>query len=532
MSRTTQLSVISIIMIGVSLCAPAELAAFTPGTYQFALPGESGTSPAPFDDVRLWRDWLLDHGFAVDRCGYNPSNGTLSVDIETEDELVEAELAGFTVISELLQNAAPALVVPQGGYFDPDEISERLSQIAIDHSDIAQLVMIHQAFEGRPVWGIEISNHPGETEDKPAVLFNGQHHARELVTSHVVMDVVERLTNGYGKDPDITSWVDSYKTICVPMVNPDGVRYVFDVNSMWRRNRRVYSSCTGVDLNRNYPYLWGPGCGSSATCNDLYRGPFEASELETQGMMGLASNFHFVMAASYHSSGRFIDYPYACSDGTPGTLMPEHDVIDEMMHGVSDAIYAVDGIRYDVYSPVPLGGVNGDDTSWYYADQGTYPFILEVGTSFEPPLSEVAGIVARNRGGWKYMYKRLGESRIDVHVKDGCSNKPLEAEVTLTDFVYDTNESPRFTFLPFGRWTYLVVPNQTYTVRVSSPGYFMREVSVFVENSPVPLDITMEPEIACTEESIPTVSSWGLVVMVILFLVAGSLAIRRHRLVF
>lgn len=531
MYRTFQIFVISNIMIGVSLRVHAVEAAFIPGTYQLALPGASGNEPVSLDDLRTWRDWLLEHGFAVDRCGHDISNGTVTVEIRSEDQLLLAQKAGFTLIQFLLQQVEGAQTIVQEAYFDPDEIMAMLSQLSLARSDIISPIMIGQTFKGRTIWGIEISDNPGIVEDEPAILFNGQHHARELVTSHIVMDIIETLTEGYGVDPDITQWVNSYKTICIPMVNPDGVRYVFDVNHLWRRNRQVYVDCTGVDLNRNYPYLWGPGCGSSGTCNDIFRGPYATSEMETQGMIGLANLYHFAMATSYHSFGRFIDYPYACSDGTPGTLMPEHDVIDEMMHGVADAIFGVDGIAYEVFSPLPLGGVNGDDTSWYYAQQGTYSFILEVGESFEPPFGEVAGIVARNRGGWRYMYERLGQARIDIHVKDACTHEPLEAEVTLVDFVYDTGEWPRKTYLPFGRWTYLVVPNQSYTVRVSLPDHITQEVTVFVADSPAELDIFLEPEIFCAQGGVPTVSAWGFVVMVLVFMVVGSLVLRRKQFI-
>ncbi|MCH7840539.1 MAG: NADP-dependent isocitrate dehydrogenase, partial [Planctomycetes bacterium] len=65
----------------------------------------------------------------------------------------------------------------------------------------------------------------------------------------------------------------------------------------------------------------------------------------------------------------------------------------EMMNGVADAIDAVDAVsRYAVFSPRAIGPLSGDDTSWYYAHAGAYSFIIEVGTSFEPAFSEVAGV--------------------------------------------------------------------------------------------------------------------------------------------
>lgn len=445
-------------------------------------PQAADPTAVTLDELRAAGDRLRQLGFEVDRCGFHRAGGTLGVDVA--DDVARRRLvnAGFAIVHE---DAPPGVDRTASQYFDPGEIETMLQQIALAHPDITHLFSAGTTYEGRTIWAIEISDHPGESEDEPAIFFNAQHHAREVATSHIGMDVVEQLTSNYGSDARVTDWVNDFKTVCVPMVNPDGVAYVFANHSSWRKNRQLHS-CYGVDLNRNYPYLWGPGCGSSGTCSsDLYRGPSAGSELETQAMIGLSDDYHFVMATSYHSYGRFIDYPYACSDGSPADQMPEHAVIHEMMNGMADAIDAVDSVaRYDVNSPVPAGGVNGDDTSWYYAHRGTYAFIVEVGTSFEPAFSQVAGIVNRNRAGWQYLYQRLGQSRIDVHVTDACSGVPLEATVTLTNYVFDTGELPRVTFMPYGRWTFVVPPNGTYTVRVAKTGYVTQDVPVNVTTLP------------------------------------------------
>jgi len=490
---------------------------------EVAVPGADNVGAAA---VRAWRDWLIAQGFAVDRCGHNPKAGTLIVDISNRDQRQKLLDTGFRIINELGSPHQEGILT-QSQYFDPTEIASMLAQVEIDHPGIARRFSIGTTTQGRDIWAIEISNHPDTNEDEPAIQFNGQHHAREVVTSHVVMDIVESLTNGYGSDSQITEWVNNYTTICVPMVNPDGVQHVFNGTSLWRKNRMTYS-CIGVDLNRNYPYLWGPGCGSSSTCTmDTYRGPAAASELETLAMIGLQDQYHFVMATSYHSSGQFIDYPYACSNGSPSGQMPEHAVIHEMMHGVSDGIFAMDGTRYDVYSPVPFGGVNGDDTSWYYAHRGVYAFIIEVGLSFEPDFSLVAGIVNQNRGGWRYMYQRLGQARIDVHVRDACTKEPLEAVVTLKDYVYDTGETPRVTPMPYGRWTYVVPANGTYTVRASMSGYLTQDVPAVVSNAPAALEILLEPVDpppgGCTSGDVPAASTYGMIALALAVLCAGTI---------
>jgi hypothetical protein len=457
--------------------APAQIDHST--VVELVVPADGGAVMSDLEAVRKWQRWLIDQGYSVDRCGIDVSQRKLVVDVSGPGQLQRLKTQGFEVVRESAMAPLEGAARTQSQYFDPTEIAAMLAQV--------------ETIQGRTIWAIEISDNPGVTEDEPAIQFNGQHHAREVATSHVVMDVVDTLTDGYAAaDPTITAWVKQYKTVCVPMVNPDGVQYVFNVDSQWRKNRNGCTGGFGIDPNRNYAYLWGPGCGSSGSCgSDIYRGLSAFSELETQAMANLQDAFHFTLATSYHSYGRFIDYPYACSNGSPSQQMPEHAVIDEMMNAMAAAISAVDGVTYTAFTPVPAGGVNGDDTSWYYAHAGVYPFIVEIGASFEPSFGLVAGIVNRNRAGWQYLYGRLGEARIDVHVVSGC--QPIEAEVTLTDYVFDTGELPRETVLPFGRWTFIVPANDTYTVRVSKSGFITQDVMINVANAPAVVGVDLVP---------------------------------------
>ncbi|MFQ5500844.1 MAG: M14 family zinc carboxypeptidase [Phycisphaerae bacterium] len=472
--------------------------AFEPYAVEVSPPADGQAGPGDVRSMRSWRDWLQRAGFSVDRCGVNVADRRIMLDIDSADQIRQLERGGFNILNRFdpVPLVGPMRGAPQAGYFDPTEIETMLAQIAADHPTLTQVFNIGTTVQGRNIWAIEISDQPGVVEDEPAIQFNGQHHAREVATSHVVMDIVNYLTSNYGIDPNATAWVNQYKTVCVPMVNPDGVQYVFDINSLWRKNRRGNANClagcggVGVDLNRNYPYLWGPGCGSSGCCSsDIFRGASALSERESLAMNGLQNTYHFVMATSYHAFGRFIDYPYACSNGSPAQQMPEHAVIDEMMNAMANAITAVDGVAYTAFTPVPFGGVNGDDTSWYYAHKGVYPFIVEVGDSFEPLFTNVAAILNRNRAGWQYLYNRLGQARIDVHVTDGC--QPMTAQITLTDYVFDTGELQRLTTQPFGRWTFVVPAGGTYTVRVTRGGFITQDVPVLVGNAPVAVNIAM-----------------------------------------
>ncbi|MEK6674735.1 MAG: M14 family metallopeptidase, partial [Planctomycetota bacterium] len=432
-----------------------------------------------------WRAWLIEREYDV--AGFLRREGTVDIILRDGDSLAVLEEAGFRALE---REASRPLVeaeanedrfVPPAGYVNPTTLLTFLQSEAAAHPTITNLLVIGQSLQGRSIYAMEISNHPGVVEDKPSILFNGLHHSREVVTPHVVMDAITYLTDQYvAGNPVVVNWVDNYKIYCVPMVNPDGSNYVFTVDDFHRKNMRAgCASNPGVDLNRNYTYHWGSGTAncergtgsSGTTCADSYRGTSAGSEPEAQVMMNFAAQKRFVIAVSYHSYGEFIDYPYACNDGNPNQSMPEHAVIDEMMDGMAAGIVSTGGPLYDVFSPVAIGPVNGDDTSWYYANNGTYAMIVEVGTSFLPSFAAGMTFVAQNRGGWLYLLDRLDGARIDVRVADHLTGLPLNAQVEILNFTFDTGELPRLADTTFGRSRWLVPANGTYTVRVSETGY-------------------------------------------------------------
>ena len=57
---------------------------------------------------------------------------------------------------------------------------------------------------------------------------------------------------------EIQQILDEYELYFVPTANPDGVAHVFCCSQFWRLNRRPNGGTNfGVDLNRNFAFLWG-----------------------------------------------------------------------------------------------------------------------------------------------------------------------------------------------------------------------------------------------------------------------------------
>ncbi len=281
------------------------------------------------------------------------------------------------------------------------------------HAQYPQLstapISIGTTGEGRTIWAMKVATDPEVETDKPEVLIDGVHHAREIMALEVPLQFIRYLCAQYGSDPVITYLVNNRQIWFVPIVNPDGFVYNEltnpDGGGMWRKNRRDNGNgCFGVDNNRNYPYVW-IGAGSSADpCDDTYRGPSPGSEPENQAMMTFIDQHHFTVWLSYHSNAAMVLFPWGnTTDHTPD---------DDVFRAAAAQMAAASGYAIG-QAPEILYQVNGDANDWGYgavdAHQKIFAFTTEIGGSgFWPDPSERDGLIAENLPGNIYLCQAAG----------------------------------------------------------------------------------------------------------------------------
>ncbi len=260
-------------------------------------------------------------------------------------------------------------------YKDSDQIYARLLALEADHPELCEVFSIGASIEGRNTWAMRITSPGGE---KPIVVFDAAIHAREWISPMTVMWIADRLVSEYETDPTSHAILDTIEVVVIPVINPDGYAYTWDVDRMWRKNRRDIegSDCFGVDCNRNYAVGWGGPGSSTWPCDDLYCGTGPFSEPETQNHRDFVlANPRIVSGISYHSFSQLIMSPY----GYSSTLPADNDLflaVDEAMH---DEILAVHGMQYDwgpIYSTIyPASGSTVD---WCYDGAGVFEFTIEL----------------------------------------------------------------------------------------------------------------------------------------------------------
>lgn len=315
-------------------------------------------------------------------------------------KLSESEKQFFRQMSKENYNVEGFGYGSMGGFFTLDEINARLdSMYALYPNIITQKFQIGTTLQGRPIYAVKISDNPNVNEDEPQVQFNALIHAREPQGMMTVMYYMYYLLENYGTDPEVTYLVNNREIYFIPCINPDGYEYNRQTNpsggGMWRKNRRQNGDGSyGVDLNRNFGYMWGiNNSGSSGTpSSDTYRGTAPFSEPETQAIRDFTNSKTFKTTLNYHTYSNLLLYPW----GYVNTPTPDNDIFVE---------YSTDMVAYNGYEngqpPVILYDVNGSSDDWMYGEQTTKPKIFamtpEVGsTGFWPSQGEIFPLAIEN----------------------------------------------------------------------------------------------------------------------------------------
>jgi len=287
-----------------------------------------------------------------------------------------------------------------GGYKTLSEMYAYLDDMIAAHSDImADKISIGQSIEGRELYAVKISDNPDVDEDEPELFFNAMTHGCEVVPGEILLYFMNYLTDNYGVDPEATDIVENRELWFVLVVNPDGLYYNEttdpDGGGVWRKNRRDNpDNSYGVDLNRNFGFMWGyDDVGSSPVYdNKNYRGEAPFSEPECQAMRDFIASRNFVLEVDYHSYGNLVMYPY----GYDLYRTPDHELFKILADSMSS---------YNNYSVIQLPISNGCSADWSYGEQSIKPkildFGLEVGTSedgFWPDMTRLAEMVTENLG--------------------------------------------------------------------------------------------------------------------------------------
>ena len=375
--------------------------------------------------------------------------------------------------------------MPDLAYYEVAEIEAAIDAEVTLHPGLAQKVNLSTlpggvfTHQNRPIFALKISDNVAVDEDEPAIVLAAQHHARELNSPVMVIGAMQRMLAAYGTDPAITAVIDSSEIYFVPMVNPDGVDYVWNTNANWRKNRRNNGTSYGVDLNRNYPFLWGACGASTSPSSDTYRGPSAGSEPEVLVMRNLMATLRPEVYLDFHSYGQQVLRMWApCATVNPTMQTFQQRYADDLRGPMT----------YGTRDPSASGEAPED----HYSAGGTLSFLTEVGTTFQPVYATTAAEEVRVWPGIRRALTTWAPA-LRGHVRSSVGNSPVQATITFAPNLLNHGEVTR-SRLRDGRYG-LWLPLGNWNVTFAAAGHISKTVAVQVTtyDTPVALDVVLDP---------------------------------------
>jgi carboxypeptidase T len=241
--------------------------------------------------------------------------------------------------------------------------------------NLLKLEEIGTSLEGRKIYNMRISTNLESSNQKPAMVMMGTHHAREHLSTEMPLLLAKYLVENFASDARVRTLLETREIHIIPMVNPDGVEYDISTGSYksWRKNRRRNPDGTmGVDLNRNYSYMWGTGGSSSSGGSDTFKGPNPFSEPETQTIKNFVESHENInVLLSVHTFSELILYPWGHSHNS---IANQRDFLVHKTMAEKMATWN----RYTPQQSSDLYIASGDTTDWSYGQHGIVSFTFEL----------------------------------------------------------------------------------------------------------------------------------------------------------
>ncbi|MEZ4651544.1 MAG: M14 family zinc carboxypeptidase [Candidatus Eisenbacteria bacterium] len=390
---------------------------------------------------------------------------------------------------------------PDARYWRLDDIQAQFDAWELAYPGLFHQTTIGTSGLGEPILLARVSDNASVSEPEPAVLFHGALHANECNGTGAILDQIETLLTGYGVDPKVTARVDGLEIWFVPILNPDGHRYVFsgaDSWADWRKTLRdnngngtVDFPADGVDLNRNWDWNWqeyeenDPG-------SQKYKGPAPWSEPEIVAVRDFVLAERPLIVVDYHSpvTITWTNYVFYTWLSQHGLECPDYEVNRQMATDWAAATLTSTGAPFHAiqsYDTLPK------EQCWVYGNTGISAFIMEIADQCWYEGATVDSIATRVARGSTYLLDRaLHGPGVRGTVTDGNTGAPIVAEVRILE-MHSDDVGPRLTDETHGQF-YRSTEAGSYTLEVSHPGYTTETVEVEVGSTGwTTADVALQP---------------------------------------
>ncbi|CEJ94584.1 hypothetical protein VHEMI10104 [[Torrubiella] hemipterigena] len=256
-----------------------------------------------------------------------------------------------------------------------------------------EYISVGESYEGREIPALRVGfARSNERGPRKTLVVMGGLHAREWISTTTVNYVAWSFITSFNKEPMITKFLYNFEVLFIPVMNPDGVKYSWDVDRLWRKSRQHtnFRFCRGLDLDHAFGFGWGSSSVSDP-CSESYGGeePFQAAEAASIADWArnevANNNVKFVGVLDLHSYSQQILYPYSHSCSVEP---PNLENLEELAAGIAKAIRLSNGQSYSVASACEATSANnlrgsggfasriepggGSAIDWFYHDMSAH----------------------------------------------------------------------------------------------------------------------------------------------------------------
>ena len=287
---------------------------------------------------------------------------------------------GYISKSDVTANimVAKNIVNPKTTY-TYEMMQDDIEQLKAQYPGLITSKVIGKSVDGRNIYAVKLGK--GKTE----IFMNGSHHAREWLTTNLLMEMIDTYSQAYVKNTTVGGYnarkiLNNTSIWFVPMVNPDGVSLVqkgafsakrpaevIRINGGSTNFNRWKANIRGVDLTRQYLADWGNIRNNRTSPSYMnHKGIAPLNEPETKAVYNFTNQHNFKTAVSYHSSGEVLYWDYKLKSGT---------VQRSLSYRLANMIRNKTGYRLVMAGPNPSGG---GYTDWFIQSKRLPAFTPEI----------------------------------------------------------------------------------------------------------------------------------------------------------
>ena len=380
--------------------------------------------------------------------------------IPKELSQIEALGLNYEIVIEDLNKHNTSFWSTKDAYHTYQEIIDLADSLETEFPAICKKYIFGTSLGGRQLAALKISDNVLVDEPEAEVMFDGGIHGDEIGAAENVIRFARDICIDYGSDPTVTNLIDNREIWLYLMVNPDGRE------AMSRYNNN------GVDLNRDWAYMWDGWGNSTGPC----------SQVESKALRECMYNNQFVVHTTYHSGTEYISLPWSYRSNQP------HDWNHiYQLGGVYSSVSGYPNLEYG-QGNTGMYAINGSTKDSNYGVMGSISWSMEISYSKQPPASDIMMYYNRNYPSMIAMIEYSGYG-LDGTITDINTGDSIAGVVFVNDYF------PTYSDVTAGDYHKYVLPG-TYSITVVANGYETQTIDniVVTENNSTVTDFQLQPE--------------------------------------